>query len=78
VKAEHREAEHHDTEPPRGANPSRLKRRLNGGSGAGLLCSVVMLLSRDGHGVGLLVGGSVASMLPLAGVAFRSKQTNVF
>lgn len=45
---------------------------------AGLLSSVVMLISRDGHGVGLVVGASVASMLPLARVIFRDKKTDTF
>jgi membrane associated rhomboid family serine protease len=44
----------------------------------GLAASIVMLLSADGHGVGLVVGGAVASLLPLARVAFRSKQTDTF
>jgi len=45
---------------------------------AGLLSSVVMLVSRDGHGVGLIVGALVASMLPLAVMTFRSKETDTF
>jgi rhomboid protease GluP len=47
-------------------------------AGAGLLSSVVMLMSRDGHGVGLVVGAAVASILPLAGMLFRSKETDTF
>jgi membrane associated rhomboid family serine protease len=47
-------------------------------AGLGLLSSVVMLISRDGHGVGLLVGASAASMLHLGGVMFRSRETNAF
>lgn len=45
---------------------------------AGLLTCIVMLLSRDGHGVGMMVGASVGSMLPLVRVIFRSKGTNTF
>lgn len=45
---------------------------------AGLLASVVMLVSRDGHGVGLIVGALVASFLPLASMDFRSKETDAF
>src|SRR5262245_33610255 len=45
---------------------------------AGLAASMVMLLSADGHGVGLVVGAAVASMLPLTSVAFRSKVTDTF
>lgn len=45
---------------------------------AGLLSSVVMLLSADGHGVGLVAGGLVASLLPLVPVAFRSRETDTF
>jgi membrane associated rhomboid family serine protease len=44
----------------------------------GLLSSVVMVLSRDGHGVGLIVGASVASMLPLLAMTFRSRETDAF
>jgi membrane associated rhomboid family serine protease len=47
-------------------------------AGAGLLTSVVMLMSRDGHGVGLIVGAAVASILPLAEMIFRSKETDTF
>jgi len=45
-------------------------------AGTGLLCSVPMLVSRDGHGVGLVVGALLASILPLADVTFRSKETD--
>jgi hypothetical protein len=45
---------------------------------AGLVSSAVMLMSRDGHGVGLLVGALVASILPSAGMIFRSKKTDTF
>ena len=37
-----------------------------------------MLFSADGHGVGLVVGGAVASLLPLTRVTFRSKETDTF
>jgi membrane associated rhomboid family serine protease len=47
-------------------------------AGAGLLTSVVMLMSRDGHGVGLIAGAAVASILPMAGMIFRSKETDTF
>jgi len=45
---------------------------------AGLLASLVMLLSRDGHGAGLMVGALVASILPLTDMTFRSKETDTF
>ena len=45
---------------------------------AGLLSAAVMLASRDGHGVGLVVGASIASMLPLPGMMFRSRETDAF
>src|SRR5690606_18869061 len=45
---------------------------------AGLLSSVVMLMSKDGHGVGLVVGASVASMLPVVSMIYRSKETDTF
>ena len=47
-------------------------------AGAGLLSGIVMLMSRDGHGVGLAVGASIASMLPSAGMIFRDKKTDAF
>jgi membrane associated rhomboid family serine protease len=47
-------------------------------AGAGLLSSFVMLLSRDGHGVGLVVGALVASFLQLADMTFRSNETDSF
>ncbi|HZF30601.1 MAG TPA: rhomboid family intramembrane serine protease [Gammaproteobacteria bacterium] len=47
-------------------------------AGTGLLCSVLMLVSRDGHGVGLVVGALLASILPVADVTFRSKETDTF
>ena len=45
---------------------------------AGLLASLVMILSRDGHGAGLVVGALVASMLPLAAMTFRDRTTDKF
>ncbi|MBX5462692.1 MAG: rhomboid family intramembrane serine protease [Steroidobacteraceae bacterium] len=45
-------------------------------AGAGLLTCIVMLLSRDGHGVGMMVGATIASVLPLTRVISRSKHTN--
>jgi len=47
-------------------------------AGAGLLCSIVMLISRDGHGVGLVVGAAVASRLLLTSMTFRAKETGAF
>jgi membrane associated rhomboid family serine protease len=47
-------------------------------AGAGLLSALVMLLSRDGHGAGLVVGATIASMLPVTGMIFRSKETDAF
>jgi len=45
---------------------------------AGLLPSIVMLVSRDGHGVGLIVGALLASILPFASMTFRGKKKNTF
>ena len=47
-------------------------------AGAGLLLSVVMVMSRDGHGIGLIVGTLVGSMLPLTGITFRKGKTDTF
>lgn len=48
-------------------------------AGTGLIFSpTIMILSRDGHGVGLFVGALVASVLPSAGIIFRSKETDAF
>jgi rhomboid protease GluP len=47
-------------------------------AGAGLLAAVAMLLARDGHGVGLIVGALIASMLHLESMMFRSKVTSTF
>ena len=44
-------------------------------AGAGLLSSVVMILSRDGHGAGLIIGALAASALPAAGRTFRDTAT---
>jgi len=38
----------------------------------GVLASAVMILSRDGHGVGLIVGALTASLLPMAEMSFRA------
>jgi membrane associated rhomboid family serine protease len=45
---------------------------------AGFLSAVVMILSRDGHGIGLVIGGLVASILPLTNMAFRNKESDMF
>jgi membrane associated rhomboid family serine protease len=45
---------------------------------AGLLASIVMILARDGHGVGLVVGALVASFLSQADMRFRSRANNRF
>lgn len=44
----------------------------------GLLSSVVMLMSHDGHGVGLVVGATVASLIPVVGMSFRDRKTDRF
>jgi membrane associated rhomboid family serine protease len=46
-------------------------------AGAGLFSSIGMLMSRDGHGVGLIVGALIASILPLDGLALRSSNTGI-
>ncbi|MGH8218366.1 MAG: rhomboid family intramembrane serine protease [Steroidobacteraceae bacterium] len=41
-------------------------------AGGGLLAALFMISVRDGHGVGLLIGASIASILPLTNMSFRS------
>lgn len=40
----------------------------------GLLAAVIMVVLRDGHGVGLLIGAAVASLLATREMTFRSLQ----
>ena len=47
-------------------------------AGAGLLSSVAMIMSRDGHGVGLIAGALAAMMLPHEGMKFRKGKTDSF
>ena len=44
----------------------------------GLFSSIIMLISRDGHGIGLIVGAAISWHLPLNGVIFRSRESNGF